>query len=531
MNRVLNKGKNRGAINIYSALFVILMMLASAPSALAEQQHQTEKPTPVTAESWAKIQPLLQSDLQNLVDNQKRLPGQDKKIEVRVVYDKATNKVIVDLGEGYIPKGMKKFTETLGEALDEVSIRGHDLVDGVLAIDVVTLRFNGRTINEIFPDDFPVKHTGKKVTEAAAAATETSPPVVINPGHGIYYNYQFNDWRYQREAFFGVQEDLITLNYAETLNTYLLARNPAVETVKHTRSRNGMDLYSSSPGVYTTFALNKMAARYYLKDLYPDLGSTMWNLFPNGSEPGRLSLREYDDDIAARPLYANYINAQALLSVHTNADDDATKRGTTVWVQPNDDSSKKLGSSVLCYMKEQVHSTPGYADFKIADLVSESNKGENRRATMPAVIVEVAFHTNAQDATALQDEKFRQASMRGVEKGFRLQENPCTPFKITEIPSVSAKWKSLVIPVKYEGFPLYPVTSTTVKTSSCTSDGNCEKTVRINYYDSSNNTFTIQNICGDQLGAPAKTFTARTTLTDGDGVATVAFDHTYTCQP
>ncbi|UKE65436.1 hypothetical protein [Xanthomonas graminis] len=166
-------------INISSALCMILMTFTGAPIALAEQQQQIEKPTPVTAESWAKIQPLLQSDLQSLVDNQKRLAGQEKKIDVRVIYDKATNKIIVDLGEGYIPKGMKKFSETLGEALDEVSNRGHDLVDGVLAIDVVTLRFNGLTINELFPDDFPVKHTWKKLTKAAAAATQT-PPVVLN---------------------------------------------------------------------------------------------------------------------------------------------------------------------------------------------------------------------------------------------------------------------------------------------------------------------------------------------------------------
>ncbi|CTP91615.1 putative membrane protein [Xanthomonas translucens pv. poae] len=525
MNRTLDNSKSRGMINIYSALCVILMTFAGAPIALAEQQqHQTEKPTPVTAESWAKIQPILQSDLQSLVDKQKRLPGQEEKIDVRVIYDKATNKIIVDLGGGYIPKGMKKFSERLGEALDEVSNRGHDLVDGVLAIDVVTLRFNGRTINELFPDDFPAKHTGKKLTKAAAE----TPPVVLNPGHGAYYNYQFNDWKYQREPSFGVQEDLVTLNYAETLNSYLLARNPAVGRVVFTRSRDSSGLYSSSPGMYTTFTLNKMAARYYLKDLYPGLGSTMWNLFPKGSEPDRLSLREYDDDVAARPLYANYINAQTLLSIHTNAADDATTRGTTVWVQPNDAPSKKLGSSVLCYMKEQIHSTPGYSDFKISDLVNESNKGENRRATMTAIIVEVAFHTNAQDAAALQDENFRQAAMRGVEKGYRLQGTPCTPFKITEIPAVSAQWKGLVIPVKYEGFPLYPLKSTT---SSCTSEGDCDKTVRINYSDAGNNSTTIPNICGDRLGSPAKTFQAHTALTDGDGVVTATFDHTYTCQP
>ncbi|WIH03508.1 N-acetylmuramoyl-L-alanine amidase [Xanthomonas translucens pv. graminis] len=523
--------KDKGIINVYCALFAIfLVTLTGVPSALAEQQHQPEKPTAVTPEGWAKIQPLLQSDLQNLVDNQKRLPGQDEKIDVRVVYEKSTNKILVDLGEGYIPKGMTKFSETLGEALDEVSRRGHELVDGVLAIDVVTLRFNGRTINELFPDDFPVKHSWKQVTKAAAAAAaETPPPVVINPGHGAYHNYQYNDWRYQRERSFGVLEDLITLDYADTLYTYLLARNPTtVTSVKYTRSTDGSSLYSSSPGVYTTFTYNQMASRYYLKELYPDLGSTMWNLFPNGSSPDRLSLREQDDDIAARPLYANHIKVQAILSIHTNASDDATTRGTTVWVQPEDEPSKVLGSSVLCYLKEQVHSVPGYTDFRIADRVGEANKGENRRATVPAIIVEVAFHTNSQDAAALQDTNFQQASMRGVEKGFRLKDKPCTTFKITAIPAVSDRWKNVVIPVKYEGFPRYPITSRTI---SCRASDDCDKTTRISYSDAGDNTMKIQPICGEKFGPPATKYNATTTLTDGDGVVTAAFKHSYTCQP
>ncbi|MBD7923732.1 N-acetylmuramoyl-L-alanine amidase [Xanthomonas bonasiae] len=494
-------------------------------SAFAQQDLRTKGPTPVTDNGWKEIQPVLQAELQEFVDSQKRIPGQSSKIDVRVAYNRAENKIIIDLGDGYIPKGMKVFSDKLGDALDEVSRKGHSLVSGILDVELVTLRFNGKSISEIFPEDFPASQNSKK--KVTKAATAISPPVVINPGHGIYYHHGYNDWRFQRDTFFGVLEDTTTSTYAQALSTYLLARNSSVvKEVKYTRSMDYMSVDSES-----NYTMYKMASRYYLKGLYPNEGPTMWNLFPNGTgDPERYNLREQDDDIAARPLYANFINASTLLSIHTNASSDATVRGTTVWVQPDVPVSAQLGNRVLCYMKEQIHSVPGYENFEVAPLVGELNKGENRRAKMPAIIVEVAYHTNADDAAALLDSNFKQAAMRGVEKGFRKQDQPCTPFAITSIPTVTSQFnKTFYTPVVYAGFPTFPLTSKTIL-DSCTTGWDCSPVTRILYADSGNNTINIDRKCTtyDANPAPA-TFSGRTTITDGDGVVTAAFNHTYTC--
>ena len=55
---------------------------------------------------------------------------------------------------------------------------------------------------------------------------------------------------------------------------------------------------------------------------------------------------------------------------------------------------------------------------------------------MPSIIVETAFHTNPDDAKALQDPVFRLASMKGVEKGYRLWASgkTCEPLALHPVP-------------------------------------------------------------------------------------------------
>lgn len=56
-----------------------------------------------------------------------------------------------------------------------------------------------------------------------------------------------------------------------------------------------------------------MAARYNLQEILPGQPE-IWNSLPTATH----DLREYDEDIRSRPLYANHLNATGLISVHTN---------------------------------------------------------------------------------------------------------------------------------------------------------------------------------------------------------------------
>lgn len=79
---------------------------------------------------------------------------------------------------------------------------------------------------------------------------------------------------------------------------------------------------------------------------------------------------------------------------------------------------------------------------------------------MPAAVVEVAFHTNAADAMALQDPLFRTAAMKGVEKGYRLHREgrDCAPLKAGPIRSLQLpQGMSEEVDVPFEGYPQYPI--------------------------------------------------------------------------
>lgn len=110
-----------------------------------------------------------------------------------------------------------------------------------------------------------------------------------------------------------------------------------VTGIKHTR-----DIGNSNLDPESGLKWGELGARYYLKWLYPELGSVIWNKFPTGSssrtEPDRSNLREYDDDIRSRPEHANYLNAETLISLHTDAG-DLSARGATVIANVDDPKS------------------------------------------------------------------------------------------------------------------------------------------------------------------------------------------------
>ncbi len=133
-----------------------LSLLALSPSLVIAQANQAA-PQAVTASVWADIQPQIQASIQTFVNKQKRYPGQDTTIVARVSYEPSTRLVIIDLGRGFLPKTMTKWKEGFSPTYNQVSQYGHDLVDNIFDVSTVTLRFDGLSINEIFPDDFPVQ--------------------------------------------------------------------------------------------------------------------------------------------------------------------------------------------------------------------------------------------------------------------------------------------------------------------------------------------------------------------------------------
>jgi hypothetical protein len=273
----------------------------------------------------------------------------------------------------------------------------------------------------------------------------------------------------------------------------------------------------------------KVSARYWLEKTYPQEPG-IWHSLPNATG----NLRERDEDIRSRPLLANFVGAAAAINIHTNGDDNSTAtRGTKVFYYPGRVEDQQLASNVLCYMKEAVHSVGNYATWKFDDNpVSVSNKGEITLAQVPAIIVELGFHTNPEDALAMQDDIFRGKAVNGMAKGWHLysQGIGCKPLKITSIPPIQVTQNVPIDwTVNFEGHPKFPLTVTTAF-KTCPSGWNCsQQTNRI--YSETESPLKMKWRCNVTGTVAAATFQVESVITDDDGVRTAPQEHTVTCSP
>ncbi|WP_152566195.1 N-acetylmuramoyl-L-alanine amidase family protein [Lysobacter antibioticus] len=503
-----------------SACIVAATLAVQSPLAAAQAKPDGQVVAPLGSGKAAaifaskdrlKIEAMLTDELQRIVDRQKRLEGQGKVVRVKASLDITSKALVIDLSRAYVPKYNGGRFE---DQQHELAMAAMSILSGTIAIDEVRFLFDGKSIHKYFPQDEIAPRQPK------ATAVEPADLVVVSAAHGYYYLYGANTWKLQRPtAPHGVFEDFITQYLGQHLEGYLGARSAANLGIPRSHATT-THLPSGQPWW-------KMSARTYLESQFPD-NPSIWSTSDNQGDD-----RQYNQDINARPMFANHINATALLNIHTNADDGSgTARGTIVAYHTGRETSRALGSSVLCYMAEQIHAVPGYASFPVAAAPTGfTNKGENELAHMPAIIVETAFHTNATDAAALQDTNFQKGAMRGVEKGYRMwrQGKPCTTQAIASIPAATG-YSNTAFPVtvNFQGYPQLPIKAET-KVVSCASGWNCTNMVKSTTVLSETQ-LQYQILCTNSQQTADASFTVDTTLVDADGVRTAPVRNTYTCK-
>jgi hypothetical protein len=237
-------------------------------------------------------------------------------------------------------------------------------------------------------------------------------------------------------------------------------------------------------------------------------------------------------------LFANQIaQASALIHLHTNAADSSNISGTQVYINPEPEHiarDQPLARNVLCYMKELIQAQKNYQNFPVDTQPRMEDKGENRLAEMPSIIVEIGFHTNAGDAAALRDPVFRTAAMKGVEKGLRLTrqgETVCRPFEIAAIPPAQGTHGSSTrVSIDYRGFPQFPVIAK-VEFVECPGGATCNGgQVTIPSPTESPLSYSVRCFSPTDTSVTL-TGTMRTTLTDADDVRTEPVEHRLVCTP
>ena len=219
--------------------------------------------------------------------------------------------------------------------------------------------------------------------------------VVISAGHGWYWNPWTSDWRLQRPRLWGIVEDLVNWDIAHYVAAQLDASVFQAQLVRHP-TRDEL------PGVSGWPAWQE-AALYFMKAAA--VPPAVWDI----------GVDDYARDINTRPLYANWLDAVAVISIHNNGGEGT---GTETWFDATNGhgaSSQRLAEvvnrRVVAAIRREYN--PNWVDRGLRSC--NGCKGENRLAARPAIILEIAFmDTRTPDNEALQDERFKQIVARAI---------------------------------------------------------------------------------------------------------------------
>ncbi len=235
-------------------------------------------------------------------------------------------------------------------------------------------------------------------TELTEHSSRTDPhldgiKIVIDPGHGLYY--KDGAWQYQRPYCWGIVEDELALEIASYLSDYLEVHSEAEVFVTRELDRNAGNGISGHPKW-------QEGAWCHLR-----------------SEMGYTGYGSLNEDLNIRPDYANKVDADLFISIHTNAGGGSARGTMTLW--GGQDAGTGGGSPTNDKaLADKVH-PPVVAECGTNDRgvwKDEDMSGFSlcvlRETNMPAALVEVAFHDNYDDNLLLKEEWFKRAAGRGM---------------------------------------------------------------------------------------------------------------------
>ncbi|WP_313320418.1 hypothetical protein [Stenotrophomonas sp.] len=113
-------------------------------------QHGIEPGSAIRLEDSLIVLKEVEPEVQRFVDRQKRLPGQDSYVRVRLTPDTSTGFIWIDLSEGFLQNGQTELNEDWGEKIRQIEGQTHDYLVELVEFKAVVTRIGGRTLKEIF---------------------------------------------------------------------------------------------------------------------------------------------------------------------------------------------------------------------------------------------------------------------------------------------------------------------------------------------------------------------------------------------
>jgi N-acetylmuramoyl-L-alanine amidase len=294
-----------------------------------------------------------------------------------VTQDGSAQQIVIDLSQ-------KALTYDPGGDLER-------LLDHLLTATAALTAGAGDVEYRFLVDGLPLEQFLPRVanqTRISPRAIANGGRVLVSAGHGFYWEPAYDAWSLQRPRQFGIVEDLVNWDIATYLWDELRRADLDARPAR-------LPDRSAGPGASGHPAWQE-GAKYFIKSLGapPDV----WEFGAN----------DYNQDINSRPFYANWIDAAALVSIHNNCCEGT---GTETWFDETngqEGESQRLAQLINDHVVGAIRAQydPAWQDRGLRSC--NGCKGENRLATRPAVIVEIAFmDTPRPDNAALQDERFK----------------------------------------------------------------------------------------------------------------------------
>lgn len=277
-----------------------------------------------------------------------------------------------------------------GASLEELQTRISLAVDAFL---------DGRGLGEqrsvnyhILIEGLPAFAPQPLVRTATAPTSIQDKQIVLSPGHGRYDDGS-DGWPLQRSYFWGIVEDYVNLDLVSQLNNLMSGTGAIPRPIRQVNKNYGNH--------YSGYAWWQMDAREYVKDL--GAPSSVWNYGTGG----------VNQDIDARPLYANWIEADALVTIHNNGGGGC---GTETWYDNANGyqtASLALANLVQTRLIDRIRTqwNPAWCNRGVK---GTDYYGENRLFNGPAILMELGFMDNQSDNSALQNSTFRSIATSAI---------------------------------------------------------------------------------------------------------------------
>ena len=129
----------------------LALLVAVCVPASNVQAEETTK-TPLAKADKIKLEAMLTSHLQDIVDRQRRLEGQGRYIKVKSVnYDVNEGIINIDLGKSYVPR---HYGIEFLDSLRDMNLEITDLIwDSIPGFNGVRFLYDGKDVYYYFPDE------------------------------------------------------------------------------------------------------------------------------------------------------------------------------------------------------------------------------------------------------------------------------------------------------------------------------------------------------------------------------------------